>query len=101
MIIGRVAVAGHSMLPALRDGELLIYTDLVAPRRGDVVVARDPRDGRRWLVKRVRAVRAHALELCGGVEGHEAGRIPRQALLGREVFRYWPSARARVMGSPG
>ncbi|OLC56263.1 MAG: hypothetical protein AUH85_06925 [Chloroflexi bacterium 13_1_40CM_4_68_4] len=97
MIVGRVAVAGHSMLPALRDGEFLIYTSLLAPRRGDVVVARDPRDGRRWLVKRVREVRADALDLSGDLEGHDAGWIPRNAILGRVVFRYWPPVRARFL----
>lgn len=94
MIVGYVAVAGHSMSPALRDGDVLLYTTLVMPRRGDIVVARDPRDGRRWLVKRVREVRADALDLAGDIEGHDAGWIPRQALVGRVVFRYWPPTRA-------
>ena len=94
MIVGRIAVAGHSMSPALRDGEFLLYTGLLAPRRGDVVVARDPRDARRWLVKRVREVRADALDLAGDIEGHDAGWVPRHALVGRVVFRYWPPSRA-------
>jgi signal peptidase I len=94
VIVGRVAVAGHSMSPTLRDGEFLLYTSLLAPRPGDVVVARDPRDARRWLVKRVREVRADALDLCGDLAGHDAGWIPRAAVVGRVVFRYWPPSRA-------
>jgi signal peptidase I len=94
VIVGRVAVAGHSMSPTLRDGEFLLCTGLLRARAGDVVVARDPRDDRRWLVKRVREVRADALDLTGDLEGHDAGWIPRDALVGRVVFRYWPLSRA-------
>jgi signal peptidase I len=99
MVVGRVAVAGHSMSPTLRDGEFLLYTTLLAPRRGDVVVARDPRDTRRWVVKRVRAVRDDALDLAGDLasDTHDAGWIPRDALIGRVVFRYWPLSRARFL----
>ena len=94
MIVGRIAVAGHSMLPALRDGEFLLFTSLIAPRRGDVVVAKDPRDERRWVVKRVREARADAFDLGGDLDGHDVGWVPRAALLGRVVFRYWPPSRA-------
>jgi hypothetical protein len=45
-------------------------------------------------VKRVREVRADALHLAGDIEGHDAGWVPRHALVGRVVFRYWPPSRA-------
>ena len=41
----RVAVAGHSMEPALREGDwLLVLPPRRQPRVGEVVVLRDPRD---------------------------------------------------------
>ena len=97
MIVGRVAVAGHSMSPTLRDGEFLLYTTLLTPHRGDVVVTRDPKDERRWLVKRVREVRVDALDLAGDLAGHDAGWIPRNAIVGKVLFRYWPPSRARLL----
>ncbi|MBA3740867.1 MAG: S26 family signal peptidase, partial [Chloroflexi bacterium] len=57
----RVAVRGHSMEPTLVAGDwLLVDPDAYrgrAPRVGELVVARDPRDGQRILVKRLIAVR--------------------------------------------
>ena len=96
MIIGRVAVAGHSMAPTLRDGEYVLYTTLLQPRQGDIVVTRDPQDESRWLVKRVRAVRTDAIDVAGDFvdDAHDAGWVPRGALVGRVVFRYWPPSRA-------
>lgn len=92
-MIGRVAVAGHSMEPVLHDGDWLIYASFLAPRPGDVVVARDPSEPRRWLVKRVREISPEALVLAGEVPGHDAGPVPRAHLVGRVVLRYWPPAR--------
>jgi signal peptidase I len=87
-----VAVAGHSMEPTLRDGDWLIYR-VVAPRLGDVVVARDPREPERWLVKRVRALSADSIELSGDAPGHDAGRVAPANVIGRVIFRYWPPRR--------
>ena len=50
----RVAVAGHSMEPALREGDwLLMLPPRRTPRRGDVVLFRDPRERSRLMLKRV------------------------------------------------
>lgn len=81
------------MSPLLRDGDFLLYTSLASPRPGDVVVARDPRDPERWLVKRVRAIDRETVDLAGDVPGHDSGPVPRALVLGRVVFRYWPFAR--------
>src|SRR5207237_5969412 len=53
----RVAVAGRSMEPTFRDGDWLLVRRLDRlPRAGDVVVAEDPREPDRLIVKRVRDV---------------------------------------------
>lgn len=89
-----MAVAGHSMAPTLREGDWLLYVRLGrAPRAGDVVVARDPREPERWLIKRVRGVEGDAISLAGDVPGHDAGPVRRDAIMGRAVLRYWPLRR--------
>ncbi len=59
-------VSAGSMSPTLADGSVVLV--LPAPRvaLGDVVVAEDPRDGRR-LVKRVVALGGQRVELADGV----------------------------------
>lgn len=84
---GRVAVAGHSMEPTLRDGDSLVY-ERRAPRVGDMAVARDPRDARRWLVKRVGAVGRQELLLTSDAPGHECLFVDRAHVIGRVAFRY-------------
>lgn len=64
--VRRVRVEGPSMIPTYRPGETL--TALRRWRRvrpGDVVVVRDPRDERRWLLKRCVATRGALVELRG------------------------------------
>ena len=92
-MLGRVAVAGHSMEPTLRDGDWLLYTTVGRARPGTVVVARDPHMPERWLVKRVRAIDGDAVVLAGDAPGHDTGPVPRANLVGRVLFRYWPVAR--------
>jgi nickel-type superoxide dismutase maturation protease len=98
----RVAVAGHSMEPSLRDGDwLLVDPDAYrqgSPRRGDLVVARDPRDARRTLIKRVGEVDDGRLSLVGDHPAHASdaetlGLVDASAVLGRPWFRYWPLPR--------
>ncbi len=73
------AVPGGSMAPTLLDGDVVMvsrlayglkapFTDhtvvpLAVPRRGDVVVFRDPRDRSRLLVRRVIGVEGDVIEL--------------------------------------
>jgi len=94
----RVAVSGHSMEPALRDGDWLIV-DRVPDRitRGDIVVARDPRMLDRLIVKRVARVGTDSeLMLISDHPAH-AGEVigPLRAVdvVGRVRLRYWPLAR--------
>ena len=62
----RLTVEGTSMVPGYLPGERL--TALRRWRRvrvGDVVVVRDPRDAKRWLLKRCVGCDAGGLELRG------------------------------------
>src|SRR5438445_13712908 len=53
----RVAVEGRSMEPALRDGDWLIVAPLGgAPSPGEIVLARDPRQPERLVLKRLARV---------------------------------------------
>jgi phage repressor protein C with HTH and peptisase S24 domain len=90
----RVAVAGHSMEPGLRDGDwLLVWRDPRRFRGGDIVVARDPRDTSRLIVKRVREATDSQLWLESDHPAHASeviGPVGRPDVRGRVVLRYWP-----------
>jgi nickel-type superoxide dismutase maturation protease len=104
----RVAVVGHSMEPALLDGDWLLVDPhayrRVAPTQGELVVARDPRSAARVLVKRVVEIdAAGALKLAGDHPAHAAdpraiGSVPLEAVLGRPWLRYWPLERLGRIG---
>lgn len=99
---GRVAVQGHSMEPTLCSGDWLLVDPYAyvprTPRVGELAVARDPRDPRRVIVKRVAAVGAdERVALAGDHPAHaddatRIGAVDRSAILGRPWFRYWPLA---------
>jgi len=98
----RVAVSGHSMEPGLEDGDwLLVDRSEKTFIAGDVVVARDPRNRERLIVKRVGEVGtdsqlwlrsdhpAHADEVIGPVD--------RSDVVGRARMRYWPVRRLGLL----
>lgn len=91
-MLGRVRVAGHSMEPALRHGDEILYARLPASV-GAVVVARDPRDalGERLLIKRVGALDGDDVLLESDHPGHEHLVVARRAVLGRAILRYRPT----------
>lgn len=96
------------MAPAFLPGDRL-WVDLralerEAPRPGDVVVARDPEDRDRWLLKRVSTVDVddsgawRSVRLLGdrrevSRDSRAFGDVPRAALLGLVWFRYAPESR--------
>jgi signal peptidase I len=96
-----VAVRGSSMAPALLPGDLLIVErwsyERREPRPGEVVLAADPRDAGRELVKRVAAVRDGRVTLHGdgaaSTDSRSFGDLPVTAVRWRAAFRYWPPAR--------
>jgi nickel-type superoxide dismutase maturation protease len=106
--IARVAVEGRSMEPALEPGDWLLvdpdaYRDR-APRTGDLVLAPDPREPERLLIKRVASVDDDGdLELSGdaaeaSTDSRTFGAIDAATVLGRPWFRYWPSSRFGRIG---
>lgn len=99
----RVAVEGHSMAPALHPGDWLLVDPLAyrdaGPAVGDIVVAPDPREPARLVVKRVGDVTGDgSLELRGdspdaSTDSRAFGPLPASAVTGRAWARYWPLGR--------
>lgn len=94
------------MLPTLRSGDWLVAERLSyrhrLPRPGELVLARDPRDPRRELVKRVAALTdAGQLELrgdapAGSTDSRTFGSVAVDAVRWRVAARYRPLRRARL-----
>ena len=89
-----VEVRGRSMAPALLPRDRLLVVR-ATPRLGDVVLARDPRDARRELIKRVAGVGNDGLRLLGdnrtaSTDARAFGAVPVSAVEWRVVGRYWP-----------
>lgn len=99
-----VEVRGRSMQPTLLPGDrLILVRQHGPPRRGSVVVARDPRQPARELVKRVAVVDERGIDLRGddpggSTDGRTFGRVPMSAVGWRVVGRYWPLPRAGRLG---
>lgn len=97
-----VEVHGRSMEPALFDGDLVLVECLTygrrVPRRGEVVLAADPRRSARELIKRVVAVRDEGVDLRGDnraatTDSFTFGPVPSGRIEWRALVRYWPLQR--------
>ncbi len=96
----RVAIEGPSMEPTLSAGDWLLVDpdayDSTAPGVGELILAPDPRDADRLLIKRVVAVDPDgSLWLAGddperSTDSRAFGAIDRASVVGRPWFRYWP-----------
>ncbi len=95
-MLGRVRVAGHSMEPALHHGDELLFLR-IPPQVGSVVVARDPRDGDRLLVKRVAWISRDEVFLDSDSPGHEGLVVEKRAVIGRAILRYHPFRRSAAV----
>jgi signal peptidase I len=88
-----VAVQGDSMAPSLRPGDRLVVARLTRlPRPREIVVARDPRDPDRELVKRVASVSGGAVTLIGdnpsrSTDARAFGAVPVADVRWRVLFR--------------
>jgi nickel-type superoxide dismutase maturation protease len=98
----RVVVEGASMEPTLDEGDRLLVVRTRKPSPGDLVALRDPRDGRRLLVKRVTSVMGddvmvHGDNPAASTDSRAFGPVSRRAVLGRVIRRYQrgPAHRAR------
>ncbi|HUQ41134.1 MAG TPA: nickel-type superoxide dismutase maturation protease [Candidatus Limnocylindrales bacterium] len=95
-----MAVRGHSMEPALREGDwLFVLPPRASPRAGDVVLVRDPRERTRLLLKRIADVVTGGVVVLGDHGDHSTdsrvfGAIPLADVVGRAAFRYAPLRRA-------
>jgi nickel-type superoxide dismutase maturation protease len=92
-----VEVRGRSMAPTLLPGDRLLVARRPA-RRGDVVLARDPRDPRRELIKRVASADERGLVLRGdnpsaSTDARAFGALLPETVRWRVVGRYWPMHR--------
>lgn len=105
-----VEVTGRSMVPALLPGDRLLVESLTyrrrRPRRGEVVLAPDPRDPTRELVKRVAAVDASGLRLHGddpvaSTDSRAFGSVQTADVRWRALLCYWPPSRIGVRGLRG
>ena len=93
-----VEVRGRSMAPTLLPGDRLLVGRLGSPRVGQIVVASDPRDAGRELIKRVAAHDRSGVTLRGdnavaSTDTRAFGRLPAEAIAWRAVLRYWPPGR--------
>jgi signal peptidase I len=94
-----VEVRGRSMAPTFLPGDRLLLVRVARPPGvGEVVVAPDPRDGERELIKRVAAVDAFGVTLRGdnpafSTDARTFGTIDPASVRWRAVLRYWPRER--------
>lgn len=100
-----VEVRGRSMVPTLLPGDRLLVARTTAPRPGQIVLAADPRDARRELVKRVVRIDADGVELRGdeptaSTDARTFGRVPLTSVRWRAVLRYWPPRRLATFRLP-
>jgi len=99
-LLFRVAVTGASMEPTVREGDWLLVRRLRGiPKVGEVVVALDPREPERLLVKRVTAIAGDQVTLVGdqpdrSTDSRHFGALPSSAIVGRPMLRYAPFERA-------
>ncbi len=100
-----VGVRGRSMAPTLLPGDrLIVVRD--RPRPGRLVLARDPRDRRRELIKRVARVDGASVWLAGdnraaSTDARSFGAVPAADVTWRAIARYWPPRRVAVLRSSG
>jgi signal peptidase I len=98
----RFEVVGESMLPTFHEGDFLLARRLAPgqlPRTGDLVLAVDPREPSRTLLKRVSGIDLHGqVTLLGdnaaaSTDSRHFGAVPPESIIASVTLRYWPLAR--------
>ena len=99
-------VSGDSMKPAYPAGSCLLVNRLIykfiSPKVGDAIIARDPRDRDRLLLKRVMKKDENGFWLAGdnpseSTDSRIFGSVERDLIVGKVLFRYWGEKRDRLM----
>lgn len=97
---GLARVSGASMVPAYYDGDRILvrYGGAVGP--GDAVLARDPREPERVLLKRIARREGGGWWLLADNpyapgDSRQFGAVPDELVLGRVAARLWPLRRTR------
>jgi nickel-type superoxide dismutase maturation protease len=92
----RIAVAEHSMEPALWPGDWLLVRRTRRIRPGQIVLARHPGRPGMLIVKRAAHRNADGWWLgsdnpaAGAVDSARFGAVPDTLIEGRILLRYWP-----------
>jgi mitochondrial inner membrane protease subunit 1 len=100
----RFRVEDTSMQPTLQPGDRLLVLTWLAPRQGDVVVLREPDAHLSFAVKRVESTTPAGEVLVRGDNANVSrdsrhfGPLPRQLIVGRAVYRYFPAQRRGSLG---
>ena len=96
---GLVRVSGASMVPAYYDGDRILvrYGGAVGP--GEAVLARDPREPERILLKRIARREDGGWWLLADNpyapgDSRQFGAVPDELVLGRVAAKLWPLMRA-------
>lgn len=100
-----VEVRGRSMAPALQPGDRLLVARL-PPHPGRVVLAPDPREPGRELIKRVVGIERGRVTLRGdnpvaSTDARAFGTVPIESVAWRAVVRYWPPRRVGPIPAAG
>ena len=94
--IMRVAVAEHSMVPALRPGDWLLAWRTRRVRPGQAVLAWHPQRPGFLLVKRAAWLEPGGWWLAsdnpaaGAADSARFGPVPEEKIVAVVLFRYWP-----------
>src|SRR5438552_4875691 len=95
----RFRVEDTSMRPVVQQGDRLLVGRWLRPRRGSLVVVRDPEYPSTFLLKRVARVEPNGDLLVQGDnpnvsrDSRHFGLVTRQLVIGRAFFRYLPATR--------
>ncbi|MBI2405734.1 S26 family signal peptidase [Candidatus Microgenomates bacterium] len=83
-------VFGHSMESTFKEGDLVLVNRWVylwrKPKVGDIVVARDPININRLILKRIKDEQKNRYMVAGDNKGHSIPRkITKRAILGKVI----------------
>jgi nickel-type superoxide dismutase maturation protease len=94
----RYLVEGESMLPTVQPDERVIVSRIpywfARPKKGDLVVLRDPRESARLLLKRIETAKNDGTysvvgdNAAASTDSRVFGAVPSELILGKVWFRY-------------